>query len=239
MLAFDSLHQPIWELQFPRIVNGPRTEIYYVNRAANGDLIWVGALSDHIETDLVPSIGRISPNGEMKWVRYYYHLDRPWDFLQQLYYITETSDGGLIATGLRYDIDINNPNPNYKEANIWLLKLDGEGCMTPGCTDETIYFQSDTAIVASNEIVKTNQTIFKIYPNPTSAETQIYFLSAASTKNKTLKIFSINGHLMQQEELDGSNQTVKVDLVGFPSGIYVVALEQDGQVLQRERLIKR
>ncbi|MFT4973981.1 MAG: hypothetical protein ACI9JY_003195, partial [Saprospiraceae bacterium] len=34
-------------------------------------------------------------------------------------------------------------------------------------------------------------------------------------------------------------QNVSFDLVDFPSGIYILSLEEDGQVLQRERLIKQ
>lgn len=238
IMGFDSTHQPIWELPLPQINNDTQTELYYVNQTANGDLIWTGSLLGYNGiSKYINCIGRVSPTGESKWIRYYIHEDRPWDFFNKLYYITETSDGGLLATGLR--TDKYESDTTQTESNIWLFKVDGDGCMTPGCTDETIYLMNDTAFVDTQEALFNKETHFLLSPNPANFETQVKFVTSASTKNKTLKVFSINGQLMQQIELDGSDQTVEVDLVDFPSGIYIVALEEDGQVLQRERLIKR
>jgi hypothetical protein len=115
ILAFDSTHQPIWELPLAQI-NDTRTELYYMNRAANGDLIWTESLLGYNGISrYVNCIGRASPTGESKWVRYYIHEDRPWDFFNKFYYITETSDGGLLATGLRtdeYESDITQTEGN-------------------------------------------------------------------------------------------------------------------------------
>jgi hypothetical protein len=238
IMGFDSTHQQIWDLSLPQIMNDTQTELYYVNRTSNGDLIWVGSLLGYNDiSEYINCIGRVSPTGESKWIRYYLNTDRPWDFFNKFHYITETSDGGLLATGLR--TDKYESDTTQTEGNIWLFKVDGDGCMTPGCTDETIYLMNDTAFVDTQEALFNKETYFLLSPNPADFETQVKFVTSASTKNKTLKIFSINGHLIQQIELDGSDQTVEVNLVDFPSGIYIVTLEEYGQALQRERLIKR
>lgn len=238
IFSFDSLRQATWDLELPEIPFETQTDVDYVNYTSNGDLVYVGhLLGQQGGNNYVPCIGRISPTGELKWVRYYFHTDRPWDPVPTLSYIIETSDGGLMAVGYRRD-PIDN-NPDEIRLNPWLLKVGADGCMIPDCTDETVYLQSDTAFVDTQELVNQKNAYFSLSPNPTDLKTQITFLSSAYKKNRVIKVFSITGQLLFQTITDNNTQTFELNLEGFPTGIYVVALEENGEILQRNRLIKR
>lgn len=236
--SFDSLRQPIWEYQLPEIPFEKQISTYYVNYTINGDLVYAGVLRGESGLEYVPCIGRVSPEGEHKWVRYFFQTDVPLlQAVSTLYFIRETSDGGLIATGFRRDQNPNNPNQT--DTNPWVLKVDADGCMTPDCTDEIIYFQNDSVIVDTKDVLLGESSDFLLSPNPADLETQINLLPTVAFKNKTIKILSIDGRLIQQIAMDGSEQMIDIDLSDFSIGIYVVTLEEDGQVLQRERLIKQ
>lgn len=240
IFAFDSLRQPIWQLPLPEVQYLRRIDLNWVNHTANGDLVYVGTLlaESTDEIDGATCIGRISPAGEHKWIKYYLQTndnDSPFPH-PLLYYIAETSDGGLIASGRRKEL--NPDGPGDTTTNPWILKVDANGCMTSGCTDTIIYLQNDSVIVNTKEPIFQQATYFHLSPNPADDKTQLDFITSA-TNRQTIKIFSIDGQLMQQIEIDGSDQTIEVDLVDFSAGIYVVALEEEGRVLQRERLIKR
>lgn len=237
LFSYDSLRQSTWQLHLPEVLFESRMAVHYVNNTANGDLVWAGTLLGGTGSEFVPCIGRVSPEGELKWIRYYRQTDRPWDIVPRFSYITETSDGGFIASGFRRD-QIEN-NPDQTDLNPWILKVGPDGCMTPGCTDETIYLQNDTAFVNTKDVLFNQPSYFQLSPNPADSKTQLNFLTTAANNNQTIKIFSIDGRLMQQIALEGSEQTIDINLVDFSAGIYVVTLEEEGQVLQRERLVKR
>ncbi|MEZ4950288.1 MAG: hypothetical protein R2784_12990 [Saprospiraceae bacterium] len=145
----DSLE---WSFILPndQLVDGKHYNLFDFIEAQNGDIVACGMAYDNTDTELATGsadknstwngfIVRISPDGEIKWLKLYknpnnllskddYGRFRP----SRLNKIKELPDGRLIAAG---DIFVNNTqfaaiNEEETEAfHLWLLMVDAEGCI--------------------------------------------------------------------------------------------------------------
>lgn len=70
----------------------------------------------------------------------------------------------------------------------------------------------------------------KTYPNP--AQDQLIVESAV---NATLRIYSLDGKLLQQQNLNAGN--LNMDISSLALGMYLLEFSQNGEVLQREKLL--
>jgi len=209
-----------------------------MNTTANGDIVFLGRIFSEcqgFENSDFAVIGRIDSNGSIKWIRYIGNPDEPANF-SNLDYIIETSDGGLLASGKRRDSDDDG-----HIGNVWLLKLDSMGCFTPGCTQEILFFEGDSLIqvpTATEEIFTNQLDYFSIAPNPVDDLATVTWQQPFEQENSFLKIYSIEGKLAQQTTLPLNATQVELNMSNLTKGLYIFVLEINGQVVQREKIMK-
>lgn len=83
-------------------------------------------------------------------------------------------------------------------------------------------------------IVENINKIFQIYPNPTSDIINIEF---RETGKYHLTLFDQNGKIIISEKL--SNRKKKINLTGFPNGVYTLGIETDKRNIITEKIIKK
>jgi hypothetical protein len=226
----DSDGEILWEYRYvyrrgPQLTNMTITE--------NGDIIMCGRSSEIlIQGDADRAwMARVSGDGELIWKRYYQGLHLPsdtWPFNA----VAETSDGGIIACGYMQDFGIT-PIP---DPDVWLVKTDADGCITPGCQDSILY-------VSVEEIPGTGETalkevFFKAYPNPARGPIQVEFLNAIRYEEPALRLFNLQGQQVLHQRLQRGAQSAELSTSGLPGGLYILQYSSAGRVLQQEKVVQ-
>lgn len=153
--------------------------------AQNGDMIGCGIGADAPydtidEPDLYYGyVARIKPNGEPRWERRFFER-KDGGYYPLLYHGAELENGDLIFTGFVWDTIQTPQNPSWDD--LWLLKLDSNGCLTPGCD----YKQYVLPALEPNQIV--NLETFTVFPNPC---TEYFTLAAILGKQLPLGMYQL------------------------------------------------
>lgn len=77
-----------------------------------------------------------------------------------------------------------------------------------------------------------------ISPNPTSGFVEVDILTENNDSPSTIKLLSLQGHTLQTHLAVGRS-ILLLDLNHLPAGLYFLAWETNGEVVQREKLIKK
>ncbi|KGE84961.1 T9SS type A sorting domain-containing protein [Phaeodactylibacter xiamenensis] len=226
----DSDGEVIWEYKY---LDWRSAGIMNMTVTENGDIVMCGLAPEAlIQGDASRAwMARVSGDGELLWKRYFQALAIPSNTLP-FNDVAETSDGGLIACSYIHDT-YANPIP---DPDVWLVKTDADGCITPGCQDSILY-------VSVEEIPGTGETtlrevFFKAYPNPARGPIQVEFLNAIRYEEPALRLFNLQGQQVLHQRLQRGAQSAELSTSGLPSGLYILQYSSAGQVLQQEKVVK-
>ena len=154
-------------------------------------------------------IFKMSSTGEMLWNRHYQHGEFYAQDNDHIFKdLIELDNGDLLILG-----DITPPG---KESEIWLVKLDENGCLGDNdCGDEIV--------LAEENLPEINHNIM-VYPNPASYTMTI---SGLPEGKYTYRILNTQGQLVRSNALQ--NEDI-IDVSDLPSGMYFIELiNEDGQ----------
>ncbi len=165
---------------------------------------------------------KISSEGELLWDRGFQYSD----VLGSIHYNFDTEptpDGGYVGCGYMITIP---PEPNSPSQDLWIYKLDSMGCFVPGCG------------VGVEEFRK-KEGLMKIGPNPVANGDllNIYISDLASSQAHSLAIYDAQGRMVKKIQVHGGDSTIIIPIDGFETGIYMINLESNNQVLESERLV--
>jgi len=173
-------------------------------------------------------IYRFSADGTPLWQRDYAHFanlsalypEIPWD-------IEPTSDGGMVLTGESWNQDTIPP---YSNVNMWLLKLDAEGCLVPGCQ-----------YVGINEVTYGLEHAMKVWPNPSDGKVNMNLNLPTGLPlegDLLLQVFDANGRLVLRKNLGIHEvQTLSLDLSGQPAGFYSAHISDARRILTGSKIV--
>lgn len=176
-------------------------------------------------------IAKLSADGELLWERRY--APENIGSFSHLTDLVETFDGGVALTG-KYGYSVNGTWYN----DIWLLKLDQDGCIESGCNDDYLLFDDST--VVGIEEPQTHPYDFRIFPNPAKDFFYIYTNTHLLT-NIVLQLTDISGRVVKKTlAKDG----LQWDVSDLEAGVYIATWLQDssprgfgGQALKREKVV--
>lgn len=152
-------------------------------------------------------ISKLSPEGTLIWHRKY-SISPSLKLYDFFFNVIATSDGGILCNGTTYENDTTRQN-------AWIVKLDGYGCLSPGC-------QTSTEVV---ELPVGQNSWIVISPNPTSGLIDI--VAKEGHQIEALRVFDASGRLVAQRE-GLHDDDIEVELGPGPSGVYVVSVLVDG-----------
>ena len=137
------------------------------------------------------------------------------------------SDGGILLNGYIYGGTDAPGDPYYEK--IFLMKLDGVGCLTPGC---------DQTIITGLEEAGDKVPDFTIAPNPTGGKFKIEPSDKLLQEESTyiIRIFDANGTLIYQENQPSPD--TNFDLFGQRAGVYHISITNKNGGYSFDKLIK-
>jgi Secretion system C-terminal sorting domain len=210
-----------------------------------------GYVSCSVKYDIVPGI--VNPNdpaydnsnkriwlwkvdseGQLIWQRFYEWLSfdsTSYFHINNLCHdMKATPDGGYIMAGEASADCSNYPECTEFTQQGWLLKVDGCGCLVPGC--------DPSCTTTTNDLV-VKPTFLKVGPNPTSDYINVYLGSAMAINPNglDLELRSITGQLMRRFHLLHDETTYLIDTSAYAAGQYVLTLTNGTSILQQEKIV--
>lgn len=176
---------------------------------------------------------KVDNQGEFQWQRFYEYYSFDSTEYYRLYNIAHdmksTPDGGYIMAGEARATCSNYPDCTEFTQQGWLLKVDGCGCLVPGC---------DELCISAVGEEKKQISYLKIGPNPVAENLNVYLSAAVPNHGTTtLEIYSGSGILIKSFNLRHHDTTYIIDTSAFSSGVYILVLKNNSETLQVEKVV--
>ena len=221
-----------WSTDYVRNIQG-------LSLCANGDIICCGHTTNFSITGTFTTwIGRLSPLGELRWIREYVWWDSSSD-LMFLYDLDEDPYGDIVATGIAA---LPN-NLGIIDEHAVLLKVNSEGCLSPDCNDSIIVRSIVTGIESPTPPPRTHSNNeyrpFAVLYDSAAARLHLIAadLGVVGTAVGHFALYDLSGKVVANQPLVRHQASYQIDLSALPSGIYVYAFtDRLGAVVQRGKV---
>jgi hypothetical protein len=215
----------IWNMEYGAIAYG--TQFFPAKETPTGDLIAAGVSYANATTDQQGLLCRTTSEGDSLWMyNYFYQDDSMSDGTGRFYDVLPTADGGFIAAGATY-FSASGKKPQGISQDTWVVKVDADGCIVPGCNTVGISEQATNLLGA-----------LRIWPNPAQGQCAVQLELPASVGSAALllTVVGADGRVALQSTIAG-NGTHTVDLQGLSAGLYHVHVSQGGRWLTGGKLV--
>jgi hypothetical protein len=162
---------------------------------------------------------KLNSNGDSLW-SHFYDWGNFFDRHAQFNDLVLTDDGGILAGGFW-----NPPYLNYNQG-AWLVKTDSMG-IAPGMF--TVGVEEEELIIKKYQL--------KMYPNPTSDIINLS-LQENPRDDLQLEVYNISGQLVFEKQLPAFEKEQRINIQHLQSGVYLVKLMSENQVVYSGKIIK-
>ncbi len=191
---------------------GPDCWVYAIKQMPDGGFVFCGA--DRSSWSLYGYICRIDAEGNEMWYRKYQQMEDVWVWASD---VVHTTDNGFLLTGL---IETTSD----LSSGIWALKLDSMGCLIPGC---------EVGIIEADKLAA-----MRIYPNPADEFINV-FVESKNLHNCEMILYDLQGKEIYCTTIRESGNTWMMNSATLPTGIYLLNLSLDGEVVASEKVVIR
>lgn len=151
--------------------------------------------------------------------------------------VSPTSVNQTMAPG-----DINNtfyahyrPNGNAGQTIIEYCFFDANNAADQIC--QTVNFCVDAECLVGVE-ENANKAIFTdIYPNPVNGLAKLSYQFISRPENAKFKVFNLVGELVKESNIVTQSGLILFHSDDFNNGVYVVVIEENGQVVDTQKLV--
>lgn len=210
----------IWTCRIASTIYYGSTQVSKI--AEDGNVVCVGTYGWH-GGNVPYSLGIISKvdmDGNLIWHRRHYFAAYGDNLLFDL---DPLPNGGWLATGYTFLIAPNGDPVTAKEA--WLLALDEEGCLVPGC-DNLIY-----------SVTEENPIAFSIYPNPIRNDLNIALAHNMGNEEVLINVYDLQGRSVMHHQIQMNEGTITLDASSLSSGTYLLSVTVGG-FMKTEKMVK-
>jgi len=165
---------------------------------------------------------RVNEDREVLWQRSYRDTSHQSDYAL-FSHIKQTDDGGFILIG-----SITNRMTDVLETHVWLMKVDSNGCFTPGCDSINI-------ITTTEPVAFPSGLALTLYPNPATAEFNLKLPPEVTDQDLLVSLLSSSGKVLRQQSY--LHPTIRFETSDLPPGMYYVTLHRKGSLLGVEKLV--
>jgi hypothetical protein len=202
----------IWEFEYGPVTYS--TLFFAGKECENNDLIACGV---SYYTDQQGLLLRTTAQGDSLWMRSYFYQDAVIQEGQGRFYdVLPTADGGFIATGAAYN-PRNMGYPGGYSQDTWVVKVDGDGCLLPGCGSVGITEQATNLLDA-----------IRIWPNPVQAgavvNVELELPPTVQGKPLQLSVVDAGGKVVHVEQIGGAGPFA-LALTHLDAGLYYVHVQ--------------
>lgn len=225
----------LWNVPVTSNSPGSRLNALHIETISNDDILVSGQTAFHPPWDpdiggrvwpgfcWASSLARISSDGVLLWNNRYIFINSNMEKCRDnfMLYATELPDGSIICNG---QIAPDVPQ-NTARRNLYLMRLDADGCLTPDCEMEDTGRRGRNYYIFPDDINSiTGETLIaeeiSLYPNPGSNEIR-WKLPKPDIHISGYEILDINARPVIKGSM--TNQDF-IDSASLPSGYYYVLL---------------
>jgi hypothetical protein len=217
MQKVDDNGNTVWHKEYGTLERN--VALSNVKELPNGDLIACGVLDVPIGTSgskqAYGVLLKTDSAGNEKWMQLYKGAKTNDNVGQSfLYDVVVMPDGGYTAAG--YVTSAYVSSTDTTGPSVWILRVDSNGCLTPGCTP------------ASNGIkqLSTNGAQFSAYPNPFNNELMVSVTLPENIQGAMLQLIEpATGRILMEKPITDKQQEVVFDTKELSSGLYLVGIK--------------
>ena len=182
---------------------------------------------------------KVDSDGVFLWQRFYEYLsfDSGYFYLNNIAHdMKATPDGGYIMAGEATASCLEWPECDEFTQQGWLLKVDGCGCLVPGCDEGcTVGIDEQDAAGHADE----GQHLFMVGPNPAKDMLNVYLnkISNIQLSSFNIQVHDMQGNFVKSFTLKHDDTTYMIDTAGLAGGEYVLSLMSENVMLQCERIV--
>ncbi len=162
---------------------------------------------------------KLNSNGDSLWSHFYAGRNI-FEQHSQFNDLVLTDDGGILAGGFW-----NPPYLNYNQG-AWLVKTDSMG-NAPGMF--TVGIEEEELVIKKYQL--------KIYPNPTSDNINLS-MAEQPKQELQLEVYTISGQLVFEKHLPAFEKEQRINIQHLQSGVYLVKLMSEYQVVYSGKIVK-
>lgn len=159
---------------------------------------------------------KIDANGDSIWYRDYRFYTGPAAHFNTLYDVALANDGGYYGVGQAQEFGHSQ--------RAWIIKVDSIGCDTPDCN----------TVGVPKPIVNNNSV--SIYPNPANQFINIEQIYNANSTS-ICSIYNLYGIKLSEYTIPRFQTKLKVPLSNYPSGVYLIVINDMTKVILRQQII--
>jgi hypothetical protein len=123
---------------------------------------------------------------------------------------------------------LTNKMSGVSETHVWLMKVDSNGCLTPGCDSFNIISSTEPVAFPSG-------LALQLYPNPATSEVTLALPQDLPNHDLLASLVSPSGQVLRQQSY--IHPSIRFDTTGLPPGMYYVAVHRKGSLLGVEKLV--
>jgi hypothetical protein len=162
----------------------------------------------------------VSPIGEILWKRYF---ESPIPELAGSSHATmgmvQEENGDLIIYCSK-DSDLVGSNLDH-----WLIKTDAYGCIEPGCQ------------ITAIERIELKDNYFNILQNPTSEIISLSLSENIQQEDSEIVLYNLRGKVIKREKVSRESSNMNFLIGNVANGMYLLQLQENGKILQTEKVI--
>ena len=231
IFKLDSARNWLWGTQLRGYSYSNYSKVMKVVEQPDSSLLTFGITADTITMNGTLSgrynllVARLSPNGDSLWSHQYYYTDQAWA-THEIFDVEQTSDGGYLIAG---QAKLSGQGVSQQG---WLLKLDQNGCLVPGC-----HLPDTTTSILP--ITSQPQAQLKLYPNPAVDYLNVLYRNKQLGEKLTFRILDQQGRVLQSYTArDISDKTYLFPVWELLGGWYVLEVRQDEKLVGSEVFVK-
>jgi hypothetical protein len=165
---------------------------------------------------------RVNEDREVLWQRSYTDTTYQGEH-GEFSHIKQTDDGGFVLIG-----SITNRMTDVLETHVWLMKVDSNGCLTPGCDSINI-------ITTTEPVAFPSGLVLTLYPNPATAEFHLELPPEVPDQDLLVSLLSSSGQVLRQQPY--LHPGIRFDTGGLAPGMYYMTVHRKGSLVGVEKLV--
>ena len=228
LLKLGADHQKEWGVELRGTRHSAGTGLFKMAAAQDGSgYVCTGNLVENVTTgeEVYGSwVVKVSPQGDSLWARYYSYFGgidsqpRPKD-------LKATPDGGYVIVG-----ETKPDYPDGQGQRAWIMKLDGHGCLVPGCEE------GDT-VVPTTHLPVTPPMRLAIHPNPATDYLNFQLRTPRHAPAATFRITDANGKVVREMGSTMPKGTHIMPVWDWEAGVYFLQYMEGGRAVCSERFV--
>ena len=217
--------------------------IWQLRELEDGNIVAIGRQQIGLFDSTAAWIAKLNPAGDVLWERFFFNkfylIDSTYSLGADFYGdFQQTPDGGFVIAGIVWKGSEIYPNIG-SWSQLWLVKLDSNGCMGPGDCGLDI----DVGIEDRHEYQVSRPLQITVFPNPASEFANIY-IKGNSTQWANVKVqitlYDMSGRQQYTEHRTlnpyGYTET-QLNTAHLPPGVYVYSVISNEERLGEGKIV--